>query len=56
MTLCRQDLRGGGPISRILPPRRGHNGVEGGVPEEGDREAFEWKMDEGSLYVLYVKE
>ena len=43
MTLCRQDLRGGGPISRILPPRRGHNGVEGGVPEEGDRVAFEWK-------------
>jgi len=26
------------------------NGVEGGVPEEGDRVAFEWKMDEGELY------
>ena len=25
------------------------NGVEGGVPEEGDRVAFEWKMDEGEL-------
>ena len=23
------------------------NGVEGGVPEEGDRVAFEWKFDEG---------
>ena len=26
------------------------NGVEGGVPEEGDRVAFEWKMDEGELF------
>ena len=23
------------------------NGAEGGVPEEGDRVAFEWKFDEG---------
>ena len=26
------------------------NGVEGGVPEEGDRVAFEWKFDEGELF------
>jgi len=26
------------------------HGVEGGVPEEGDRVAFEWKMDEGELF------
>ena len=26
------------------------NGVEGEVPEEGDRVAFEWKFDEGELF------
>ena len=26
------------------------NGVEGGVPEEGDRVAFEWMFDEGELF------
>ena len=26
------------------------NGVESGVPEEGDWVAFEWKMDEGELF------
>ena len=26
------------------------NGAEGGVPEEGDRVAFEWKFDEGGLF------
>ena len=34
------------------------NGVEGGVPEEGDRVAFEWKFDDGELFhefVLYFR-
>ena len=46
------EAEGGAPRQGILPSRRGQRGVEGGVPEEGDRAAFEWNMDRGGARIL----
>ena len=46
------EAEGGAPrqAAKAFCHRAAVNGVESGVPEEGDWVAFEWKMDEGELF------